>query len=182
MDYVELSKEVSYALRHAPWEYELELDSEGFAPVSQLLAALNEGGGYDRPVTLADLERVIATSEKKRHELQGDRIRALYGHTIPGRISKEPLVPPETLYHGTPRRTLDAILQGGLQPMKRQYVHLSVDVETALRVGRRRDAQPVILRIAARKASDAGVAFYRGNDKVVLADCVPVEFVEKNTL
>ena len=26
MDYIKLSKEVSYALRHAPWEYELELD------------------------------------------------------------------------------------------------------------------------------------------------------------
>lgn len=30
MNYVQLSKEISYALRHAPWEYELELDEEGF--------------------------------------------------------------------------------------------------------------------------------------------------------
>ena len=30
MDYTKLSKEISYALRHAPWEYELELDEEGF--------------------------------------------------------------------------------------------------------------------------------------------------------
>ena len=29
MKYEELSKEVSYALRHAPWEYELEMDEEG---------------------------------------------------------------------------------------------------------------------------------------------------------
>ena len=26
INYEELSKEVSYALRHAPWEYELEMD------------------------------------------------------------------------------------------------------------------------------------------------------------
>ena len=25
----ELSKEISYALRHAPWEYELEMEKEG---------------------------------------------------------------------------------------------------------------------------------------------------------
>ena len=25
MDYTKLSKEISYALRHAPWEYELDL-------------------------------------------------------------------------------------------------------------------------------------------------------------
>lgn len=42
MNYIELSKEISYALRHAPWEYELELDEEGFVPISQLLDALNE--------------------------------------------------------------------------------------------------------------------------------------------
>lgn len=29
MNLVELSKEISYALRHAPWEYELELDKQG---------------------------------------------------------------------------------------------------------------------------------------------------------
>jgi len=29
MDYLNLSKEISYALRHAPWEYELELISKG---------------------------------------------------------------------------------------------------------------------------------------------------------
>lgn len=29
MDYVKLSKAMSYALRHAPWEYELELDEHG---------------------------------------------------------------------------------------------------------------------------------------------------------
>ena len=38
MDLTDLSREVSYALRHAPWEYELEPDAEGFVPVGQLLA------------------------------------------------------------------------------------------------------------------------------------------------
>lgn len=28
MNYQELSKEVSYVLRHAPWEYELELEDD----------------------------------------------------------------------------------------------------------------------------------------------------------
>ncbi|WP_196776849.1 RNA 2'-phosphotransferase [Haloechinothrix halophila] len=40
-----LSKVVSYALRHAPWLYELELDAEGWAPVDQLLDALRAKGG-----------------------------------------------------------------------------------------------------------------------------------------
>ena len=41
MDDRALSKEISYALRHAPWEYELEMDEEGAVPVVQLLDALH---------------------------------------------------------------------------------------------------------------------------------------------
>ena len=37
----ELSKEISYALRHALWEYELEMDEEGWVPIEQLLDALH---------------------------------------------------------------------------------------------------------------------------------------------
>lgn len=42
MDYLRLSKEVSYALRHAPWKYELELDEEGWVNIDQLLFAMYE--------------------------------------------------------------------------------------------------------------------------------------------
>ena len=97
MNLKELSKEISYALRHAPWEYELELDEEGFVPIEQLLHSLNQGGNYvdDRPVTKEDLEEIIRTSDKKRHEIVGDRIRALYGHSVP-RPSRRKLAPLRT--------------------------------------------------------------------------------------
>ena len=55
MDYTKLSKEISYALRHAPWEYELELDEEGFVPVVQLIHALNESGEYKETITKDDI-------------------------------------------------------------------------------------------------------------------------------
>ena len=55
MNYTELSKEISYALRHVPWEYELELDEEGFVPISQLLDALNESGNYERTIVKEEM-------------------------------------------------------------------------------------------------------------------------------
>ena len=76
MDYTKISKEISYALRHAPWEYELELDPEGYVAIKQLLAALNEDSKYDMKITVDDLMRIIDNSDKKRHEIQGDKIRA----------------------------------------------------------------------------------------------------------
>jgi len=61
--------------------------------------------------------------------------------------------------------------------MRRQYVHLSVDHETAIAVGRRTAPVPVILRVDAAAAARAGIAFYAGNDKVWLADRVPARFI-----
>ena len=177
MNLVELSKEISYALRHAPWEYELELDEQGFVPIAQLLHALNESNEFEREIIQADLEQIIANSEKKRHEIVGDKIRALYGHTVPQIIKKEPGIPPAVLYHGTTHRALPQILQDGLKPMQRQYVHLSIDVETATRVGKRRDPEPVILKIDTEAAQKAGIQFYIGNDKVWLCNRVPKECI-----
>ena len=62
-------------------------------------------------------------------------------------------------------------------PMGRQYVHLSVEVETARAVGQRKAAQPVILAVAAQAASRSGVALYAGNAMVWLADRVPAQFI-----
>jgi len=177
MDYKKLSQEISYALRHAPWEYELELDSEGFVPTAQLLGAINENGKHGREITVNDIEYIIANSDKTRFEIKGDRVRALYGHTIPMHISKEPIEPPAILYHGTTHKAAKIILKDGLKPMKRQYVHLSVDTDTAVQVGKRRDSEPVILKIDAAKAHSDGVVFYKGNDKVVLADFVAPKYI-----
>lgn len=177
MNLVDLSKKISYALRHAPWEYELELDEQGFVPIAQLLHALNESNDYDREIVQADLEQIIATSEKKRHEIVGDKIRALYGHTVPQIIKKELGIPPAVLFHGTSHKALPQILQDGLKPMQRQYVHLSVDVDTATRVGKRRDGNPVILKIDAEAAQKAGIQFFIGNDKVWLCKEMPKDYL-----
>jgi putative RNA 2'-phosphotransferase len=61
--------------------------------------------------------------------------------------------------------------------MRRQYVHLSRSVEMARLVGRRRDAEPVIMRVGAGAAAQAGITFYAGNDEVFLADHVPPAFL-----
>lgn len=173
-----LSKEVSYALRHAPWEYELEMDEEGWVLVAQLLDALQKAPKW-KDVTEADLHEMIETSEKKRHEIKDGKIKAFYGHSVPMKILKEEKMPPDILYHGTPRRFVQSIKEKGLLPQSRQYVHLSQDVETARTVGKRRDDKPCILVIDAKVAWSEGVKFYIGNEKVWLADEVPSQYIRK---
>jgi putative RNA 2'-phosphotransferase len=176
VNYQELSKEVSYALRHAPWEYELELDDDGWVGVDQLLTALRLNPKWSN-VKVSDLELMISESEKKRHEIVDGRIRAFYGHSIPNKIIKSEAEPPAILYHGTTKKVLNSILQKGLKPNQRQYVHLSQDIETALQVGKRRDSEPIIFEIDAKRAHENGVNFYLGNEKVWLADVISPEYL-----
>jgi len=176
MDYIKLSKEISYALRHAPWEYELELDDKGRVSIDQLINSLKLNDEWEE-VTVSDLKRMVELSDKKRHAIKDGKIGALYGHTIPGKIIKKPVDPPAILYHGTARRFLDSIKKKGLLPSGRQYVHLSKNLKTAKRVGKRKDKKPVILKIDARKAHESGILFYHGNENIWLADSIPVEYI-----
>ena len=178
MDYIRLGKEITYALRHAPWEYELEMDDKGFVDIEQLLSAINEGNKYSKVIDKSDILRVMEVSNKKRLEIVGERIRAMYGHSFPMQINYEEGTPPAVLYHGTAKRFLDSIKKEGLKPMSRQYVHLSEDTETAKMVGKRRDSDPVILHIDTAEAMKAGVKFYRANDKVWLCKQLPSQFIK----
>ncbi len=170
---VALSRTLSHALRHAPHEYELELDDEGWVPLAAVLDAIQVG--------VDDVRRMMAQATKQRFELDeaGGRMRARYGHSVPGKLRKVPAPPPEVLWHGTAPAVAEIILRDGLRPMGRQYVHLSIDRETALEVGRRKARAPVMLRVRAAEAAAAGVAFYAGNDRVWLADAVPPAYIER---
>jgi putative RNA 2'-phosphotransferase len=175
----QLSRAISHALRHEPWLYELELDDEGWVEVTSLLAALRQQGSEWSNLARTDIEQMIGTSEKRRHELIGDRIRALYGHSLPGKLQRVRAEPPVTLFHGTTPEVAELILLGGLKPMGRQYVHLSTDERTAAEVGRRKSKQPILLRVRSSAAHQNGIAFYVGNENVWLADFVAPEFVER---
>jgi putative RNA 2'-phosphotransferase len=174
---VRLSKTVSHALRHAPWLYELELDAEGWVPVEALLSALRERRPAWESLTAGHLAEMVAQSDKARYQMQGGRIRALYGHSLPGKLAKTLAEPPVLLYHGTSTLALAAIRAEGLKPMSRQYVHLSTDEATARQVARRKRGTPTILRIKAAEAHCQGVSFYVGNDRVWLADHVPPAYL-----
>lgn len=152
---------MSRALRHDPARVGLELDDEGWTSLDALCRALG--------VSPADVEDVVAHGSKQRYELAGGRVRARYGHSLPGHVALPAADPPDELFHGTSSRTVDAILRDGLRPGARQYVHLSPSVATAREVGARH-GRPVVLAVDARAAVADGVVFRRGNDDTWLTD------------
>lgn len=176
MNNIKIGKEISYALRHHPEQYCLDMDEAGWVQVEQLLNALEVKYGK---LTETDILEIMRHSDKQRYELKDHKIRAYYGHSLPQKIKKAEQVPPQILYHGTAKRFLDSIMKDGLLPMNRQYVHLSADKETAIQVGSRHDKEPVILEIMALKAYEDGIHFYLGNEKVWLADVIAPQYIKK---
>ncbi len=173
---VELSKFLSWVLRHRPDAIGVTLDAAGWIDVNALLAAARAHG---RPLTRELLDEIVATSPKRRFALSEDgrRIRASQGHSVEVELGYAPAEPPEVLFHGTVAASLDAIRAEGLRRMSRHHVHLSPDEATARSVGGRR-GKPVVLRVAAGRMSRDGFVFYRSENGVWLTERVPAEYVE----
>jgi len=172
-----LSKLLSLILRHEPERFGLTLDEQGWVALEALLAAVRSRPEW-RGTTEEQIREVVATSDKQRFEISDDQIRARYGHSVEQQISYPEIEPPEVLYHGTSPQSLRAIRAEGLRSMRRQYVHLSTDVEQARAVGRRHSPEPVILTVRARAAWQAGVRFYQPEARMYLAGSVPAAFIE----
>ncbi|MEV6342203.1 RNA 2'-phosphotransferase [Actinoplanes sp. NPDC051851] len=169
---VRLSRRMSLVLRHRPETAGLTLDANGWVPVADLLAALGIGR--------AELDVVVAENDKSRFAITAgpdgvERIRASQGHSrrVAVDLDLPPATPPEELYHGTPRQNLESILRDGLRPRSRHHVHLSADVPTAIRVGRRRSADVVVLAVAAGALAAEGHVFHRSENGVWLTSVVP---------
>lgn len=172
-----LSKFISLILRHEPERFGLVLDEQGAVPMPDLLAVLRGQRGWEQ-VTEDQVREVVATSDKQRFEICGEKIRARYGHSVPQRVVYPEIEPPELLYHGTAPHALSAIRVHGLQPMQRQYVHLSTEVEQARAVGRRHAPHPVVLTVRAREAWRAGVRFFRPEERLYLSMTIPPDFIQ----
>ncbi len=122
---VKVSKYLSKHLRHQPEHIGIALDENGWVDVETLLSAAARHGFA---ITRAELDHVVATNDKRRFTVDGDRIRANQGHTVTVDLDLPPAEPPAYLYHGTVARMLDAIRAEGLRPMARHHVHLSLTV------------------------------------------------------
>jgi 5-formyltetrahydrofolate cyclo-ligase len=67
-------------------------------------------------------------------------------------------------------------LREGILPKGRRYVHLSLDLDEAYKVGRRHSQKPKILVIKAREAYKEGIRFIRQGE-IYLSEYIPKRFI-----
>ena len=170
------SKYISYILRHKPEAIGITLDEHGWANVDELI----DGVSKTHPLTFDELEKIVQTDEKQRYSFNEDKtlIRANQGHSIAVDVELEKVIPPEILYHGTGVKFMEAIDKIGLIPKSRIYVHLSENIDTAIKVGKRHGT-PVVYKINSRQMHLDGFVFFLSVNGVWLTEKVPTEYLEK---
>lgn len=172
----ETSKFIALILRHKPETIGITLDEHGWANVDELI----EGVNMTYPLTMEELEEIVRTDEKRRYSFNDDKtlIRANQGHSIPVDVELKEVHPPKYLYHGTGEKYVPSIDIQGLIPKSRLYVHLSGDIETAVKVGSRH-GKPVVYRVSAEQMVEAGMLFYKSVNGVWLTKNVPARYLKK---
>jgi len=149
-----LSRLLSYILGHRPDEFGLVPDREGFVSYKELLQAIHEESGWGH-VKLGDIREVLMGESRCLFDFDEHRIRAMENRWQidagpPGKM-------PPILYVAVRRRAHAHAMDKGLA--SERNVVLSADSEFAMRLGRRRDAKPVLLEVQTSAARQKNCSF-----------------------
>lgn len=177
MSLEDISRFLSYILRHKPDAIGLSMDTQGWVNIDELI---QQAKANEHVLTRDAIYDVVAQSDKQRFAISDDEklIRAVQGHSYRHvQLDYPPCQPPDVLYHGTASRFLELILAQGLVAGDRHHVHLSADQLTAVKVGQRH-GQPVVITVRAKEMYQAGCVFYKSDNGVWLTHSVPVEFID----
>lgn len=167
-----LSKYLAYLLRHHPEVANLNMDKNGWVEVDELIA--NTEGNFTRE----NLEKIVRTDKKRRYSFNEDesKVRANQGHSINVDVELDEVIPVFKLYHGTADKFLDSIMKEGIKPQTRQYVHLSRDYDTAVKVGARH-GNVVVLEIDTKAMVEDGIKFYLSANGVWLTKYIDPKYI-----
>lgn len=179
--FTKLSKYIAYLLKHKPEAGNLYLDAMGACKIDDLLKTVSQGMNFN--VTRKNIERLARPpkdpAQKQRYIIEGEYIRAGYGHSI--EISGyEEITPIRNLYHGSPSYIVEKIAKDCLSRMTRDKVHLSYNEDITLEAARRRSRKVTLLRVVIEEAIENGVKFYKSADeRIVLSDDISPQYLEK---
>lgn len=171
-----LSKSLSYVLRHGASKMGLQMSSDGFVYVDELLAHQQF-----RSFSLEDVQQVVATNEKQRFKFQTHpedgrlQIRANQGHSVQvedlelKQVSPDDPDCPKEAVHGTYMKYWPSIQSQGLSRMNRTHIHLAPGLpgEGGVISGMRQNCELAVY-INVSKAISDGIQFFWSANGVLL--------------
>lgn len=167
-----LCRFLAYMLGRRPDEFGLVPAEDGRVSLKELLQALHEEEGW-RHVRQAHINELLMGPGRSRFDLAGgsiaaaDRLFHPPAPTPPGAL-------PKLLYTAVRPRAHAVAMEKGLSPPEGTWVVLTASRSMAIRIGRRKAPEPVIVEIGTAPARAGGVSFFSFGD-LFLAGFLPHE-------
>lgn len=173
---IELSKLLSWILRHGANEEGLPIDKNGYVDADVILTNKRF---ISKKFTLNDIQSVVENDLKQRYALDvlpngKIRIKANQGHSMANvqmtlsRIDDASKVP--IAVHGTFYRFWEKIKAEGLKRMNRNHIHLTEQEHFTVDTSGFRSSSEILIYINVSKAMSDGVVFYRSANNVILTE------------
>lgn len=169
-----LARTLAYIGLYSPGEFGLYWDSDGSMPWKEFYWALQQDDSL-RFVRESNLRELALLGVDLPFTLDGNRLRLCSSTAGPVYPSIDKI--PERLYYAVKSNKLVYIQKFGLRAISRAYIPVCAEREMALRITKRRESDPVLIEILAKKALDAGVCFFDAGAKLFLVDAVAPEFL-----
>jgi putative RNA 2'-phosphotransferase len=175
-----IGRMMALILRHQPERFGLSMDGRGWVDLDGFVQAiLDARQNYARWLRKQHIVALVETDEKGRYQIDGGMIRATYAHSVNVNLDDLPEAQVDQLYFPVSEEELDLVLESGLRPSDRNMIHLSATPEKAYSAGRVHIADPLLLEIDVKKASDAGNFIFRAGKSVYVTEAVEAEHLSK---
>lgn len=192
---IEISKLLSYILRHGALKEKLHIDAEGYIDVEIIL---RHKSFVTKRCSFSDIQRIVSNNNKNRFLLKCVnqnqwKIKANQGHSLVNvnKLDLKEISPGdyEIIVHGSFYRFLDKIKSEGLKCMNRNHIHFTfkdkIDFSTSKeeKVSGFRENSQILIYIDFKRAISDGIIFYKSENNVILSSglngCISSKYFQK---
>tara|TARA_B100000900_G_scaffold66190_1_gene51372 strand:+ start:23864 stop:24508 length:645 start_codon:yes stop_codon:yes gene_type:complete len=172
-----LGRILALVLRHAPEKFNVEMDINGWVNTRELSDSISNQRKRYHWLRGWHFSAIANADEKGRYQVEGEMIRATYGHSIELELDLPTDDIPEGLFWPCEEEQVATIMELGITAGDRKHVHLSKTIINAMEAGRVRIHRPAIIEVDTTRAIADGHIVYRAGKTVFLVDEVPGEYL-----
>jgi putative RNA 2'-phosphotransferase len=153
------------------------MDINGWVNTRELSDAISNQRRHYHWLRGWHFEAIANSDEKGRYQVEGEMIRATYGHSIELELDLPTDDIPEALYWPCEPDQVPTILELGITAGDRQHVHLSRTINKAMEAGHVRIDRPAIIEVDTTRAIADGNTIFRAGKSVFLTTDMPSDYL-----
>jgi len=172
-----LEKILFAMLGRQPDAFGVVLDEGGWFSIKELHQAVMKETGFHH-ITPRGLIQFFSLYRPEKFEWQENHVRVRLELQGPDLTIYKESTPPELLYVSIRSKAHAHVIARGLQSINnKKWIVLSTEKEVALKIGMRRDRNPIIAEVMALKSNKAGVVYRKAGKLLYLVESLDPQWM-----